>query len=121
MVGCLFFAFMIQNNYHKIYRNIYINLLKKNNLYSSMIIIFCILILSKNWQIQDLLIPPLLPTAKAIEAKINDVTYVYPGNWTARCWDAQLPCSPVPIKGNIQLKDPQKGIRGGFINQNKNE
>ncbi|MGB3511110.1 MAG: hypothetical protein WBA93_18120 [Microcoleaceae cyanobacterium] len=62
-----------------------------------------------------LLLPPELPTAKPIYEQVNDVKYVYPDNWTARCWAADLPCAAVPIKHNIKLRNPSAGIGGGFV------
>ena len=65
-----------------------------------------------------LLLPPELPTAKPIYEQVNDVKYVYPDNWTARCWAAELPCAAVPIKHNIKLRNPSAGIGGGFVHAN---
>lgn len=62
-----------------------------------------------------LLLPPELPTAKPIYEQVNDVKYVYPDNWTAKCWAAELPCAGVPIKHNIKLRNPSVGIGGGFV------
>ena len=80
-----------------------------------------------NLKIEHLFRPPLLPTAKLIKAKINDVEYVYPDNQSSRthlndqrrvsCWDAPLPCSSIPILGDIKLRNPQQGISKGFEHQ----
>lgn len=62
-----------------------------------------------------LLLPPELPTAELITEQVNDVKYVYPDNWSVRCWAAELPCAAVPIKHNIKLRNPSVGIGGGFV------
>lgn len=61
-----------------------------------------------------LILPPSLPSVNLVSDQVNDVTYVYPANWTVRCWASPLPCSAVPIK-NIRLRDPSKGIGAGFV------
>jgi hypothetical protein len=32
-----------------------------------------------------------------------------------QCWDAELPCSQALTYDNIDLRDPRRGIAGGFI------
>ncbi|MEQ8960501.1 MAG: hypothetical protein RLP02_21690, partial [Coleofasciculus sp. C2-GNP5-27] len=61
-----------------------------------------------------LILPPPLPSVNLVSDQVNDVTYVYPANWTVRCWASPLPCSAVPIK-NIRLRDPSQGIGAGFV------
>ena len=61
------------------------------------------------------LLPSQLPSAKVVHEKVNDVKYVYPANWTAKCWSAKLPCAEVPINKNIKLRDPSRGIGSGFV------
>jgi len=61
-----------------------------------------------------LLLPPSLPIVDLVSDQVNDVTYVYPSDWTVRCWASPLPCSAVPIK-NIRLRDPSNGIGAGFV------
>lgn len=61
------------------------------------------------------LLPDELPTVKVIKKKVNNVEYAYPSNWTVRCWKYPLPCSHVPVY-NIKLRDPERGIGGGFVN-----
>jgi hypothetical protein len=62
-----------------------------------------------------LLLPAELARVPVIKKKVNDVEYAYPANWTVRCWTYELPCAPVPV-GNIKLRDPSRGIGGGFVN-----
>jgi len=61
-----------------------------------------------------LILPPPLPSVNLVSDQVNDVTYVYPADWTVRCWASPLPCSAVPIK-NIRLRDPSQGIGAGFV------
>ncbi|OYT69780.1 MAG: hypothetical protein CFK52_12960 [Chloracidobacterium sp. CP2_5A] len=44
--------------------------------------------------------------------RINDVEVVEPH---AMCWDLPLPCSPPYHKTGFRLRDPQRGVAGGFI------
>ena len=37
-----------------------------------------------------LLIPPELPRVSVVTAQVNHVNYVYPTNWTIKCWAAEL-------------------------------
>jgi hypothetical protein len=62
-----------------------------------------------------LVLPSKLPSFGLISARVNDVDYTYPANWTNKCWITKLPCSEVGIKNNIKLRDPAKGIEAGFI------
>ncbi len=60
------------------------------------------------------ILPPELPKPNLIQAQTNDINYAYPAEWTYRCWASALPCSGVPIK-NVRLRDPQRGMRAGFV------
>lgn len=55
-----------------------------------------------------------LPETKLRTEKINNLEYTYPANFSIQCWATELPCSPLPIKQNIKLRDPEKGIAAGF-------
>lgn len=44
--------------------------------------------------------------------RVNDVDVVVPD---AMCWDLPLPCSPPYHKTGFRLRDPQRGIAGGFV------
>ncbi|HAZ47366.1 MAG TPA: hypothetical protein DDW76_33360 [Cyanobacteria bacterium UBA11369] len=63
------------------------------------------------------LLPAELPSVQVIKAKVNDVEYAYPANWTVRCWKYPLPCAHVPVH-NVKLRDPERGIGAGFVNTN---
>jgi hypothetical protein len=93
-----------------------------NKLFFLSIIIFISVILIFDDSIEKRLLLPLgLPEIEVIKAQINDIKYVYPDNsedkWEIPCWDQKLPCSPLPIQENIRLKNPEKGIGGGFLNE----
>ena len=60
------------------------------------------------------LVPHRLPKAEIIAAQVNNVKYIYPANWTVRCWAAELPCAPTP-RQDIQLRNPSRGIGAGFV------
>lgn len=50
--------------------------------------------------------------------QINDVTYFVPIDGTQLCWAAPLPCTDDDlIDDHVQLRDPDRGIGAGFINQ----
>ncbi len=59
-------------------------------------------------------LPAKLPLVELKSEQINNVNYYYPDNWTSQCWSAKLPCSNTPMKINIELISPKKGIKGGF-------
>ncbi|MEL7313692.1 MAG: hypothetical protein AAFN08_01930, partial [Cyanobacteria bacterium J06559_3] len=70
------------------------------------------------WERQDpnWLLPTNLPAVPPLaEVQVNDVTYTYPADWSVRCWDADLPCAPVPTLDDISLRDPSIGIGAGFV------
>jgi hypothetical protein len=60
-----------------------------------------------------LLIPPELPKVETITKQVNDVSYTAPVG-DGLCWGAALPCSPVK-EFRVQLRDPEQGIKAGFI------
>ncbi|WP_017303058.1 LIC_10190 family membrane protein [Spirulina subsalsa] len=78
-----------------------------------------------NW----ILPPPLptLPSEQLITETVNDVEYTTMnpnylwereiGFWSTpdQCWATPLPCSPFLTHDDIRLRDPEQGIRGGFI------
>jgi hypothetical protein len=63
------------------------------------------------------LLPPPLPKVRTIQRQVNNVTYYSPSAdklWgTELCWATQLPCA-LTVK-NTRLRDPERGIRAGFI------
>ena len=62
-----------------------------------------------------LLIPPKLPRVPVVAAQVNNINYVYPTNWTIKCWAAELPCAPSPLNPNVTLRQPSQGVAGGFV------
>lgn len=60
-----------------------------------------------------LILPPELPKANILTGQVNDIKYVFPKD-SNKCWAAKLPCAEGPIAQNIKLRDPMRGIRGGF-------
>ncbi|MEA5467364.1 hypothetical protein VB714_00690 [Spirulina sp. 06S082] len=68
-----------------------------------------------------------------VQRKTNDIIYLTPNpnyKWERspgfitsedRCWNAELPCTPSLTHQNIRLRNPEKGLAGGFekISTNK--
>ncbi|WP_373479350.1 hypothetical protein [Geminocystis sp.] len=95
----------------------HVNKFVMNKLFFFILISFTSLIIIFDNSIKERLFLPLkLTEIEVIKAQINDVSYVYPDNWKIKCWNHELPCSALPIYDNIRLKDPKKGIGGGFLN-----
>ena len=105
-ISTLFLSILLQENYLIINRI----LRGKENICYFISIILLSAIMVKNFNGKNILIPPLMPKVELIQAQKNDLQYVYPRNWTVKCWNAPLPCSPTLIKGNVSLKDSQKGL-----------
>jgi hypothetical protein len=49
-----------------------------------------------------------------IQKQSSNVNYFKPTSGY-QCWDAELPCSQALTYDNIDLRDPRRGIAGGFI------
>ncbi len=75
---------------------------------------FCSILLCYAGLQSQLIRLPQLPQVKITSAQINDIAYGYPENYQVKCWNAALPCAPLPIEENIALRMPEKGIAGGF-------
>ena len=74
-----------------------------------------------NDNIYVLLPPKLQKPTEFLDKTSNDLSYSVPndinlnhGYIDDRCWAAELPCTP-EHPNNIKLRNPQKGIRAGFI------
>ncbi len=85
-------------------------------LHRSAIAVTCVfvIILSQDWRSLLTVVPPALPKPKLIQAQFNDIEYVYPADWTYKCWATSLPCAGGPIQ-QVRLRDPHRGIRAGFV------
>ena len=60
-----------------------------------------------------LLTPPPLPTVKIEIQQANQITYFVSQDKRDQCWSADLPCVN-SIRSEVQLRNPQAGLRGGF-------
>ncbi|MBW4621279.1 MAG: hypothetical protein KME17_18210 [Cyanosarcina radialis HA8281-LM2] len=62
-----------------------------------------------------ILLPPPLQPVKTTQKQINDLTYYSPQGLSPQglCWATRLPCA-FTVK-NVRLRDPNRGIRAGFI------
>jgi hypothetical protein len=69
-----------------------------------------------------LLPPPLIlpPADKTTHTQTNDIKYVVAIGPEAKdqCWATEIPCTPDPIRGDIRLRDSNRGIGGGFVRRN---
>ncbi|NEQ08301.1 MAG: hypothetical protein F6K37_20820 [Moorea sp. SIO4E2] len=69
-----------------------------------------------------LIIPPQMMTSDLVKKQVNGINYFSPQDISPEehelCWSAKLPCA-FELEDNIQLRDPNRGIRGGFIKGNR--
>jgi hypothetical protein len=74
-----------------------------------------------------LLLPPPLPASIIVTKRANDILYSAPASGDVPilpntppsvhkdlCWAARLPCA-FEVPDNVQLRDAQRGIAGGFV------
>ncbi|HEY9607562.1 MAG TPA: hypothetical protein V6C85_38610 [Allocoleopsis sp.] len=74
---------------------------------------------SPNLQLH-LLLPPQMQTphpTEVLNRQVNDIKYIVLPHSSSQdqCWAAELPCTPGLSYENIELRDPERGIGGGFI------
>jgi len=82
----------------------------------SVLILACVLIIrGLPWLSSGWFLPPKLPPVELATAQLNDIKYYYPTTPFVRCWMAQLPCAGLPIRLDIKLRNPNEGIKAGFI------
>ncbi|MGK7924876.1 MAG: hypothetical protein AB4290_06400 [Spirulina sp.] len=78
----------------------------------------------------NLIFPPRLENQNQmpfLRKQVNDISYLAPNinylyeespgfiRGEDRCWNAPIPCTPYLTHPNIRLRDPQKGLAGGFV------
>ncbi|HEY9815379.1 MAG TPA: hypothetical protein V6D20_06210 [Candidatus Obscuribacterales bacterium] len=62
-----------------------------------------------------LLLPPPLPPARVTTAQMQDISYVHPIDvGVDLCWDAPNPCALGPLEEEVRLRQPDRGLAGGF-------
>ena len=61
-----------------------------------------------------LLLPPVLPEAAPVPREVNGLTYFVP-SVGEQCWAAELPCAQTDLPGDVTLREPARGLRGGFV------
>ena len=62
-----------------------------------------------------LLLPPPLPSARVTTAQMQDISYVHPIEvGVDLCWDAPNPCALGPLEWEVRLRQPNRGLAGGF-------
>ncbi|WP_424100698.1 LIC_10190 family membrane protein [Moorena producens] len=65
-----------------------------------------------------LILPPQMMTSYLVKKQVNGINYFSPQDISPEehelCWSAKLPCA-FELEDNIQLRDPNRGIKGGFI------
>jgi hypothetical protein len=68
------------------------------------------------------LLPPAMPVVAEAQLKhrrSHNIRFVEPNPSDFRCWATPLPCTPYPTYRNIRLKDPKRGLGGGFVRSRK--
>ena len=65
---------------------------------------------------RGLLLPPTLPEAAPLTRELNGLKYVVPAIGE-QCWALELPCAPFELPGDVTLRDPARGLRGGFTRE----
>lgn len=66
------------------------------------------------WSFGRLLLPPRLPEAATTARDVNGVKYLTPSAGD-QCWSAPLPCAPAALPGDIEPRDPARGLASGFV------
>ena len=65
-----------------------------------------------------LILPPQMMRSDLVKKQVNGINYFSPQDISPEdyelCWFAKLPCA-FELEDNIQLRDPNRGIKGGFI------
>lgn len=61
-----------------------------------------------------LLVPPPLPVALTEPRAENGFRYVIAAD-REQCWGAEVPCAQDDLGGGVALRDPARGLRGGFV------
>ncbi|NEQ84542.1 MAG: hypothetical protein F6K26_31590 [Moorea sp. SIO2I5] len=63
-----------------------------------------------------LIIPPQMMTSYLVKKQVNGINYFSPQDISPEehelCWSAKLPCA-FELEDNIQLRDPNRGIKAG--------
>ncbi|TVQ18497.1 MAG: hypothetical protein EA367_14580 [Leptolyngbya sp. DLM2.Bin15] len=63
----------------------------------------------------NIVLPPPLPSVQVTTAQMQDLSYVHPIDvGVDLCWDAPNPCALGPLEWEIQLRQPERGLAGGF-------
>ncbi|MFL6253611.1 MAG: hypothetical protein ACJ74T_01175, partial [Pyrinomonadaceae bacterium] len=61
-----------------------------------------------------LLLPPALPEAAPVAREVNGLRYFVP-SFGELCWATELPCAQTELPRDVTLRDPERGLRGGFV------
>jgi hypothetical protein len=61
-----------------------------------------------------LLLAPPLPVALTEPREEHGLKYLIPLD-REQCWGAELPCTEIELRGGVTLRDPARGLRGGFV------
>ena len=63
---------------------------------------------------EQLWLPPAMPQPELIRDRVDGFDYVYP-RFSNQCWSAPLPCATEKLEARLALRDPRRGIAGGFL------
>jgi hypothetical protein len=121
VIPALFFAFLIEKLSENKFK--WFSAFVSPLLFSKLALLIPIFLISLGLVIQiwgqkptDVLLPPEIKQVSLTSDRINNLEYFYPKDYNIEvCWGAKLPCALGPLKRDIQLREPQKGIRGGFV------
>lgn len=61
-----------------------------------------------------LVLPPAMPSVETRTVRSHNIEYVSPMGENVQCWSAPIPCT-LHQDLDIQLRNPDRGLRGGFI------
>ena len=60
-----------------------------------------------------LLLPPAMQAAATATREAKGFRYALPASG-GQCWAAELPCAELELPADVTLRDPARGLRGGF-------
>ena len=60
-----------------------------------------------------LLLPPAMQAAATTTREAKGFRYALPVSG-GQCWAAELPCAELELPADVTLRDPARGLRGGF-------
>ncbi|OLT59727.1 LIC_10190 family membrane protein [Moorena bouillonii] len=85
--------------------------------YLALAVITLVIVLNQKTHYR-LILPPQMMRSDLVKKQVNGINYFSPQDISPEehelCWSAKLPCA-FELEDNIKLRDPNRGIKGGFI------